>query len=65
MSLRPGLLKGLYPHNFERTHKSITGVQIEIIYIDSFKNVIKNSKWYPFAMVTGKKCLRADQNISR
>ena len=37
--------KGLYPHNFERTLKSMTRVKIESIYIDSFKNVIKNSKW--------------------
>ena len=29
-------------------------VQIESIHIDGFKNVKKNSKWYPVAMVTNK-----------
>ena len=63
MSLWPGLLKGLYQHNFERTHKSITCVQIEIIYIGNFKNVIKNSKWYPFAMVTSQNPRKGAKNV--
>ena len=46
-------VKGLYPPNFERTPKSMICVQIESIHTDGFKNVIKNSKWYPFAMVSG------------
>ena len=40
-------LKGLYPHNFERALKSMTCIQIGSIHIDGFKNVKKNSKWYP------------------
>ena len=39
--------KGLYPHNFERALKSMTCIQIGSIHIDGFKNVKKNSKWYP------------------
>ena len=35
------LIKGLYPHNFERTLKSMTCVQIGSIHTDGFKNVKK------------------------
>ena len=31
--------KWLYPHDFERAHKSMTFVQIESIHIDGFKKV--------------------------
>ena len=36
----------------------MTCVHIESIYIDGFKNVKKNSKWQPLAMVT-------DQNLRK
>ena len=32
----------------------MTCVQIESRHIDDFKNVKKNSKWYPVVMVTNK-----------
>ena len=32
----------------------MTCVQIESIHIEGFKNVIKNSKWYPVAMVASQ-----------
>ena len=55
-------LKGLYPHSFERALKSMTCVQIESIRIDSFKNVQKNSKWYPVPMVTNQNPRKGAKN---
>ena len=37
-------------------------VQIESIYIDGFKNVKKNSKWYSVAMVTNKNPRKGAKN---
>ena len=37
-------------------------VQIESIHIDGFKNVKKNSKWYPVAMVTNKNPRKGAKN---
>ena len=41
----------------------MTCVQIDSIYIDSFKNVIKNSKWYPAAMVTSQNPGKLAKNV--
>ena len=54
---------GLYPQNFERALKPMTCVQIESIHIDGFKNVKKNSKWYPVAMVSNKNARKGEKNV--
>ena len=38
-------------------------VQIESIHIDGFKNVKKNSKWYPVAMVSNKNPRKGEKNV--
>ena len=52
-----------YSHNFERILKSMIFVQIESIYIDSFGNVIKNSRWYPFAMLNSQNPRKVTKNV--
>ena len=41
----------------------MTCVQIESTYIESFKIVIKNSKWYPIAMVTSQNPRKEAKNV--
>ena len=41
----------------------MTCIQIDSIYIGSFKNVIKNSKWYPVAMVTSQNPGKVAKNV--
>ena len=57
------LLKGIYPHNFERALKSMTCVQTGSIHIDGFKNAKKNSKWYSVAMATNQNPQKGAKNV--
>ena len=41
----------------------MTCVQIKSTHIDGFENVIKNSKWYPVAMVTGENPPKGQKNV--
>ena len=40
----------------------MTCVQVESIHINDFKNVIRNSKWYPVAMVTNQNPRKGAKN---
>ena len=41
----------------------MTCVQIEIIYIKNFRNVIKNSKWYPVTIETSQNPLKGAEDV--
>ena len=43
----------------------MTCVQVESIHINDFKNVIRNSKWYPVAMVTNQNPQKGQKMSSR
>ena len=64
------ILKGIYPHDFERALKSMTCVQIGSIHTDGLKNVKKIKMVprchgnQPKCPKRGEKCLHAGQNIS-
>ena len=57
------IILGALSPKFERALKSMTCVQIESIHIDGFKNVKKNSKWYPVAMVSNKNPRKGEKNV--
>ena len=63
ISYKNKFLKRLYPHNFEKALKSMTCVQVESIHIDGFKNVKKNSKWYPVVLVTNQNPQKGTKNV--
>ena len=50
-------LKGLYTRGFDLCPESI------YVYINSFKNDIKNPKWYPVAMVSRQNPKKNTKNV--